>query len=194
MKRIILLILLQILPASIFAWEITPHENDGYYTSSYEEDMKYLQQYPEEDRQFVLDMVRKYWVPVMFISRLHKIESQYNQSAIRHERNGTVSIGYGQLNSVNQEWFADKFNGGNIVDFYDKNTNIRLSIIYYRYLFEAMDGDWMDATVAYNFGIGRLKRGDTIPDSTIEYMFLVLYGKAYIPCVQILHGAAEGIL
>lgn len=192
--RTAIFIMAIVMTTQISAWEATWHKNDGYYTSTYEEDLKFIAQYPEQDRQLVWDLAQRYLVPLKYISRLHRIESGFNPNAVRNEKNGTQSIGYGQLNTVNITWFAEKFNDGKPLDFYDREDNIRISMMYYRYLYEMCDGSWMDASVAYNFGIGRLRRGDVIPASTIEYMFLIIYGQDYAPCVEILTGVLDGLI
>jgi len=163
----------------------------GYTT--FAEDL-FLKQYPREDRQIIIDVSREYNIPIKYLSRLHKLESQYNGDAIRYENNGTQSIGYSQINTVNTEYFADKFNNGIPIDLYDKETNIKMGAAYLRHLNDRLNGNWFDTFACYNFGIGNFLNGKKIPQSTLEYTLLILYGTDYMPYVEILTGAMEGLI
>lgn len=192
MKIIIILFITSSLSAMNFT--ATPLPEDGNYLEQPEDENRYLAQYLPEDREFILSICEKYLIPIKFLYRLHYIESRLGKYNIRHENNGTKSIGFAQINDSNLEYFSNKYNNGVTIDLYDKYQNIEIGAIYLRHLYERLNGNWVDALISYNFGITRFRRGDTIPDSTMEYVYLIMWGKDYMPYVEILTKAMIGLI
>jgi len=162
-------------------------EEDDIISNNY-----YLNLYPESDREVILKYTNEYDVPIRIIYRLHYIESKFKADAIRHETNGTKSIGYSQLNDSNKEYFAKKFNDGKEVNLYDKEENIRIGIAYLKYLHDRT-GNWIDASICYNWGIGNFMKGKEVPQMTIDYAYTIYYGADYVPFVKKIKGAVENI-
>ena len=179
---------------SLFGWEATHHRNDGYHLMTWEEERAFLAEYPEKYRAYVDEICREYLVPIKYLYRTHYIESKLGKYNIRHENNGTISVGFGQLNSGSIDYFSDRYNNGYVVDPHDPYQNIKISAMYLRDLYERLDGDWITALVAYNWGIGNVHRGNVIPQQTIEYAFSIVWGPWYTPAVEIIKGAVEGMM
>jgi soluble lytic murein transglycosylase-like protein len=194
MKKIILLIILQTTYLYAEEFVATPIPEDAYVISTYLDEQRFLAQYPIEDRDYIKSISVKYRIPVRFLYRQHYIESKLNPSAVRQERNGSVSVGYSQINSVNWDHFQDKFNGGKKINYYDKYQNIEIGAIYMRYLVEHLNGDWLGAYMCYCWGIGNFNSDKRIPKQVIEYSFSIYYGTDYTPCVEILWGAVEEMI
>jgi soluble lytic murein transglycosylase-like protein len=195
MKKSLLILMFAVMSYAN-AGEFKPTElpEDDYVRMTITEEQRFLYQYPVEDREYILEISRGFMIPVKFLYRQHKIESQMNPHAIRHERNGSTSIGYSQINDSNLEYFSNKFNNGKTIDLLDKYENIRIGAIYMRYLVEKLEGDWIGAYMAYAWGIGNMQSDKRIPLQVIEYAFSIYYGADYTPSVEILWGAVEGMI
>lgn len=178
----------------ITAWEATPHSNDGYHIIPYEEERKYINEYPPHLHSYVESICREYLVPIQYLYRLHYIESKLGTRNIRHENNGTTSIGFGQLNTGSFEYFQDKYNDGRYFNPHNEKDNIRISAMYFRDLYERFDGDWISAGIAYNWGVGNLHSDKEIPWQSFEYAMTIVFGKWFAKDVQIIKGAVAGIL
>jgi len=194
MKRIILLILLQ--TTYLYAGEFvaTPHMNDGYHSMSYEEESYYKSLFPANLQEHVLDLCIEYMVPIKYLYRVAYIESKHGKLLIGSESNGTTSIGYCQLNSASINWFADKYNNGRYFNPYNHKDNLRIATMYLRDLYERFNGDWMDSICAYNWGSGNMRRGNVVPRRVFEYAGTVVWGPAFVPCVEVIALAVEGIM
>lgn len=179
---------------SLRAWEATPHMNDGFHLMEWEEEQKYINEYPEHLRDYVAKISREYLVPIKYLYRLHYIESKLGRYNIRHETNNTKSIGFGQLNTASLEYFQRRYNNGRWFDPYDEKDNIRISAMYFRDLYERTDGNWIDSGIAYNWGIGNVRSGKEIPIQCVEYGFAIVWGVDYTDCVVYLTGAVRGML
>lgn len=166
-----------------------PTEVFGEYEPT--EDEMYLSLYSEEDRMIVASAHYKYQIPVKYLYRLHYIESKQDQNAIRYENNGSVSIGYSQLNDSNIHYF-ERFNDGLPVNLYDKRQNIMIGAAYLRYLYDRL-GNWQGAFISYNCGIGRYLHGNE-PEMSFEYSLAILYGPEIINEIKIIKSAVFGIL
>jgi hypothetical protein len=194
MKKLLIIIVTAITVMQLTAWEATWHENDAYHQMTWEEERKYLNEYPEHLREFVEEICREYLVPIKYLYRLHFIESKLGTMNIRYESNGTMSLGYGQLNTGSMKYFQNRFNNGRHFNPHNDRDNIRISAMYLRDLYERLDGDWIGSACAYNWGIGNFRSGKEVPLQCIEYGFTVVWGTDYIDCVQIIKGAVRGIL
>lgn len=157
-------------------------------------DMKFLLKYPIADRVIVMKIAYELDIPIRYLYRLHKIESQMTASAVRHESNGTKSIGYSQINTSNLEYFANKFNNGKPIDLFDKETNIRIGAMYLKYLYNRLDGDWIGAMMSYNWGIGNFLSNKEVPKCVIDYSFSIVYGPDYLDCVTTITGAVKNMI
>jgi len=158
------------------------------------EDDYYLWRYPWEDREIIKNVCVEFDIPLKYLYRLHYIESKMNPNAVRYETNGSVSIGYSQLNSSNKAYFANKFNNGHPINFYDKEQNIYIGAAYLKYLYTRLGNDWLGAFTAYNWGLGNYRAGKRIPNMTLDYAFTIYHGPKYVPFVKVLIGAVKGII
>lgn len=194
LKIILFLALTLIMHSTLEAFTPTHHQNDWYTVMTYAEENVFLAMYGEEDREYIRKISKESLVPVKFLYRLHKIESQMNPNAVRQERNGSTSVGYSQINSVNFRYFEEKFNGGKSIDYYNKYENIRVGALYLRYLYERCDGNWISGLICYNWGPSNLNSGKTIPTQCIDYAFSIIYGPDYFDCVTTITGAIKGMI
>lgn len=157
-------------------------------------DSKFLSLYPVEDRSIIAEVSEEYGIPIKYLFRLHYLESKLDANAIRHENNGSVSIGYAQINDSNIKEFSDRFNNGVTIDLFDKETNIRISAMYLKYLYTHFDENWINVFCAYNWGYGNMKSGKELPLQVFEYGATIVWGRDFIPSVRIIKGAVAGIM
>lgn len=78
------------------------------------------------------------------------------------------------------EWRANV--GGD--DIFNAAQNARVGAAYLAHLARYYRGDLYKALVAYNFGPGRVDRGETPPASTVAYVERVLYGRDLLKAVE----------
>jgi hypothetical protein len=158
------------------------------------EDDYFLWRYPWEDRDIIKSVSAEFEIPIKYLYRLHYIESKMNPNAIRYENNGSRSIGYSQLNDSNAEYFADRFNNGAPIDFYDKEQNIRIGAAYLKYLYNRLDQDWLLVFAAYQWGLGNVLSSTEFPNIVLDYMYTIYHGSSYIKNVQVITKGVLGII
>jgi soluble lytic murein transglycosylase-like protein len=159
------------------------------------EDDPYLWRIPYEYRGIVVNASSQFDIPIKYLYRLIKIESQFKENAIRYENNGTYSVGMTQINSSNFEYFEEKFNDGNKINYNDPYQSIYIGAAYLRYLNNKLEGDWINTFASYQWGIGNvLKNKGEFPDIVKDYSYTIYYGYEYIPNVKIIKCAVKGII
>ena len=107
-------------------------------------------------------------VPAWILAGVISYESGWDKQAVNRNANGSTDLGIAQLNDRYLEYFAWKFNGGELVDPSDPAMSIRIAARYLALNYKTY-GDWHYAVAAYNCGPGRA-RTRPWPQATERYV------------------------
>ena len=123
---------------------------------------------PDHYRGMVEAEAQAAGVPAWILAGVINYESGWKEYARNRNSNGSTDLGIAQLNDRYLEYFAWKFNGGELVDPFDPLASIRIAARYLARNFESF-GDWEYAVAAYNCGPGRA-RTRPWPQTTERYV------------------------
>lgn len=133
---------------------------------------------PEQYKFIVNKLCKENDVPLYVFAKLIQSESRWNIKAKRtnyvynkdgtpvYNKDGTRKIhsvdnGIAQLNSLNYEEFAWRFNENKAVDPYNANMSLKISCRYLSWLYDRTHS-WYDAVCAYKSGLYKV-RIETVP-------------------------------
>lgn len=133
---------------------------------------------PEQYKIIVNKLCKDNDVPVYVFAKLIQSESRWNYKAKRtnylydkdgkpiYNKDGTrrvhsIDKGIAQLNSLNYEEFAWRFNENQLVDPYNANMSLKISCRYLSWLYDRTHS-WYDAVCAYKSGLNKV-RIETVP-------------------------------
>lgn len=110
--------------------------------------------FPLKYVDYVTKISEQYNVERTSILALIKAESNFKEYAV----SAKGAVGMMQLMPTTAEWIAKKRGiKFNINDLYNYKKNIKLGVIYYKYLDENLNGDFEKILAAYNAGISRIE-------------------------------------
>ncbi|BDU50599.1 lytic transglycosylase domain-containing protein [Haliovirga abyssi] len=110
--------------------------------------------FPVKYINYVTEISEKYNVERISILALIKAESNFRETAISSKG----AVGMMQLMPSTAKWIAKKRGiKFDINDLYKYKTNIEIGVIYYKYLYENLNGDFEKILAAYNAGISRIE-------------------------------------
>lgn len=138
---------------------------------------------PEQYKTIVNKLCKENDVPLYVFAKLIQSESRWKVNAKRTNylynkegkpvlnKDGTRKIhsidrGIAQLNSLNYEEFAWRFNENKVVDPYDANMSLKISCRYLSWLYDRTHS-WYDAVCAYKSGLNKV-RIETVPLHIVE--------------------------
>lgn len=159
---------------------LTVASYEPIYFEQIPEKQRYLNLVPSQYKNIVLTISEKLNIPVKIIYNLVQKESNWRESAVGKNRDGSFDVGLTQINSSNFEYFYWKILKQNVkkdfnyVDFY-KNPEVNLwtGFLYLRWLVDYYNDDVEKALIAYNCGLGKVNR-NAIPKSSIQYAKFIL--------------------
>lgn len=146
----------------------------------------YLYKIPEKYHDIAVMVNIEYNFDFQTIYRIADRESGWGkyQQSIKPNQNGSIDYGVMQLNSNWLHYFERFFDPEKIYSYtgiraftYDPKAdlvNIQVGFAYLRFLVDQLEGDLEKAIMAYNTGIGNVKRG-YVPESTWKYVDYVVY-------------------
>ena len=113
-------------------------------------------------------------IPLWLFARLIDRESKWNAKALRKNRNGTKDIGIAQFNSAYLSDFVWFDNDGKPFDPWVPAEALPVAARYVRRLYRATK-DWKETVMAYNAGLGAVRRGQS-PSSTLLHAEIIMGG------------------
>ncbi len=115
--------------------------------------LKYLYvRFPMEYYDVIENMARDLNLDPLLVMAIVKVESDFDPSAVSH----AGAIGLMQVMPKTARWISEDLNPK------IPEENLRLGILYLRYLLDEFEGDLEKALMAYNVGPNALKNGEKL--------------------------------
>lgn len=138
---------------------------------------KCLEKVPEKYHSSLRFYQKYFNLPLHIIANIGYYESEWVETAFNYNKhNNTYDYGLFQLNSANYRWFNQKYFSSLDVEFNFKNPkhNMYVGLHYIYDLKNQFNGNMYLALCAYNWGIGNVLSGKTIPKIVDQYAKKIL--------------------
>ena len=107
---------------------------------------------PNKYYNTIIEYCTEYKVPIIYVTKLIEWESNWDESCITINRNGTKDYGLMKHNSNSLDDFSRWYNNGNKYDPLNWNLNLKIGIMHLANL-RKQTGSWFGALAAYNMGL-----------------------------------------
>lgn len=114
----------------------------------------------------------KYKVPMIYLARLLREESNFDPDAINYNDNGTIDLGIAQLNNKYIPEYVWKYNHMQPIDPFNPKTAIHIAAAILANNYRVLK-DWKNSVMAYNCGLSKVRSGN-IPVKTRAYAIRII--------------------
>lgn len=111
-----------------------------------------------------------------FLASFAYAESSFNPAAVSNK-------GAGGLMQIAADTWAEWAHKVGATDINNPLDNAKVGAAYYKFLLKYYKNDVEKALTAYNFGPGRVDRGDEIPIETIIFVYKIIHGSDLIKAI-----------
>lgn len=133
------------------------------------ENMRFV---PEQYLRMIAKASIKYKVPILYLSRLLREESNFNPHALNYNDNGTIDMGIAQLNNKYIPEYVWKYHKMKLIDPFDPEVSINIAAAILANNYRVLK-DWERSIQAYNCGLSKVY-ARKVPDKTKAYAIRII--------------------